>query len=215
MEGLGNYDAYSDEQLLVPLASGDVAAFEELYHRHWQSMYRFAWNILKEEAAATDLVQDVFLWLWTHRATANISHVKAYLHGAIKFKAANYIRSGKVRDSFFEEVRLKHAEPTSDSIEEELEIRELKAIIAHAVNQLPDKCREIFILSRDHGLSHREIAAQLGLSVKTVENQVGIALKKIRTSIDMRSGEKGWNMAASPKMLLEVMLLSGYGSVAS
>lgn len=215
MEGLGNYEAYSDEQLLVPLASGDVAAFEELYNRHWQSMYRFAWNILKEEAAATDLVQDIFLWLWTHRATANISHVKAYLHGAIKFKAANYIRSGKVRDSFFEEVRLKNTEPTSDSIEEALEIRELKAIIAHAVNQLPEKCREIFILSRDQGLSHREIAAELGLSVKTVENQVGIALKRIRSSIDMRSGEKGWNMAVAPKMLLEVMLLSGYGAAAS
>ena len=215
MEGLGNYEAYSDEQLLVTLASGDVAAFEELYNRHWQSMYRFAWNILKEEAAATDLVQDVFLWLWTHRATANISHVKAYLHGAIKFKAANYIRSGKVRDSFFEEVRLKNTEPTSDSIEEALEIRELKAIIAHAVNQLPEKCREIFILSRDQGFSHREIAAQLGLSVKTVENQVGIALKRIRSSIDMRSGEKGWNVAVTPKMLLEAMLLSGYGAAAS
>ncbi|MCA0380799.1 MAG: RNA polymerase sigma-70 factor [Bacteroidetes bacterium] len=169
----------NDKSLLLKVAADDTAAFDQLYKAHWQPMYKLALYFLKDEAAAMDIVQDVFVWIWQQRQQIKVhTSVQAYLKTAVKYKLANYIRSGKVRqdllDNWVMETTYTHTGQDS------AELRELKAIIQQTIEGLPEKCREVFTLSRNHGLTNQQIAEKLGISVKTVENQMTIALRRLR-----------------------------------
>ena len=177
------FSEHSDEELIRLLNNDSQEAFEELYHRHWFHLYQSAFYILQEKAASKDVVQDIFIWLWENRTTLHISNVKGYLKASVRFKVANYIRSGNIRESFFNAVsKLNPGEP-STSTDDDISLKELQNIIHKAILQLPDKCREVYLLSRDEGLTNRQIAERLGISIKTVEAQMSIALKRLRSTI--------------------------------
>lgn len=179
------FSEHSDEELIRLLNNDNREAFEQLYHRHWFHLYQSAFYILRETAASKDVVQDIFIWLWENRTTLDISNVKGYLKAAVRFKVANCIRSGNIRESFFNEVsKLNPGEP-STSTDDVVSLKELQTIIRKAILQLPDKCREVYLLSRDEGLTNRQIAERLGISVKTVEAQMSIALKRLRSTIGL------------------------------
>lgn len=178
------YSLYTDLDLVGLLAQDDQLAFEELYTRHWATLYQSAFFILRDKDACMDMVQDVFAWMWEHRHTLQVKSVKAYLKAAVRFKMANYIRSGRVRDSFFQELANYTPSTLPPGSEELAEAKELQTIIQHAIVQLPQKCQEIFRLSREERLSNQEIANRLGVSVKTVENQMTIALKRLRSKVE-------------------------------
>lgn len=178
---LAEYGHISDNELLLKLSNDDKRAFDEIYRRYWNSMFSSAYNMLREREACMDILQDLFTWLWEHRYGIKVDSLKSYLLSAVKFKVANYIRNGKVRTSFFD--RLKEIEQPGELVTDSVEVKELSAIIAHYTHQLPDKCREIFLLSRQEYLTNKEIASRLGVSVKTVENQMTIAIRKLKTSI--------------------------------
>lgn len=175
------YKHLSDDELLLQLSLDDKNAFDEIYRRYWSDLFNSAYNILRERESCMDIVQELFIWLWEHRNQLNVTSLKPYLLVAIKFKVANYIRSGKVRTSFFD--KLKQIEEPYELVEDSIEVKELMAIIDDFTNQLPERCREVFLLSRREHLSNKEIAERLGISVKTVENQMTIAIKKLRTSL--------------------------------
>ncbi|SHL21440.1 RNA polymerase sigma-70 factor, ECF subfamily [Chitinophaga jiangningensis] len=176
-------NAYSDLELVSMLKRGDVQAFDLLYSRHWAGMYQSAFYLLRDQNACMDIVQDIFAWLWEKRTELDIQTVPAYLRSAVRFKVINYIRSGKIRADFYAELAgiTLPAEPGPQDF---LELNDLKIIIQQAIMDLPEKCREIFLLSRDGQLTNRQIADLLNLSIKTVEAQKTIALKRIRTAVD-------------------------------
>lgn len=176
-----DYKFLQDDELLLKLSHDDKNAFDEIYRRYWSEMFNSAYNIFRERESCMDIVQELFIWLWEHRHQLNVASLKPYLMVAIKFKVANYIRSGKVRASFFD--KLKQIEEPYELIEDSVEVKELMAVIDVFTNQLPERCREVFLLSRQEHLSNKEIAERLGISVKTVENQMTIAIKKLRTSL--------------------------------
>jgi len=166
------------------LSQDSEEAFEVLYHRHWENIYKVAFVLLKDSNASKDVVQDIFIWLWQKRNQLEIQTLPAYLKTAVKFKVANYIRSGNFRESFFETLGKLTITENAPEAAEITEMKELKAIIINAVELLPDKCRTIYKLSRNENLTNQQIADQLGLSVKTVEGQMTIALRRIRGAID-------------------------------
>ena len=128
-----------------------------------------------------DIVQEIFTWIWEHRDEVIIkTSLRGYLFAAVKFKTANYIRNGKIRKNFFDQVTAIQPAPAQDSSEELLEVKELETFMRQAVNTLPDKCKAVYELSRKEQLSHREIASELNISVKTVENHINIALRRLR-----------------------------------
>lgn len=165
------------------LSQDSEEAFEVLYLRHWENIYKAAFVLLKDSSASKDVVQDIFIWLWQKRNQLEIQTLPAYLKTAVKFKVANYIRSGNFRESFFETLGKLTITENAPEAAEITEMKELKAIIINAVELLPDKCRTIYKLSRNENLTNQQIADQLGLSVKTVEGQMTIALRRIKGAI--------------------------------
>ncbi|MBC9912936.1 RNA polymerase sigma-70 factor [Chitinophaga varians] len=179
------YYVYEDSELLDFMKSGNEAAFDEIYRRHWHSLYHSAYYLLQDEAPAMDIVQDVFVWFWENRDHLVLTTLRGYLLMAVRYKVANYFRRQKVRAAFAAASILLAREEGSH--EQALELKELKAVIASFTAELPDRCREVFQLSRQEHLSNREIARQLGISEKTVENQLTIALKKLRVRLGSMS----------------------------
>jgi RNA polymerase sigma-70 factor (family 1) len=180
------YDGYQDQELVRLIANNDEEAFGLLYKRHWFDLYQSAFYLLKDNDASKDIVQDVFLWFWENRSTLYISNVKAYLKTAVRFKAANIIRSGNIRQSFFDDFVAIPAHSCAASCSEIIELKELQQIIQEEISELPEKCREVYLLSREQGLRNQDIAEGLGISIKTVEAQMTIAIKRLRTRIGFR-----------------------------
>ncbi len=179
------YHVYQDSELLDFMKSGDEAAFDEIYLRHWNTLYNAAYYLLHDEAASMDIVQDVFVWFWEHRDHLVLTTLRGYLLMAVRYKVANYLRHRKVRAAFVAETTMQAQEEGSQDMV--LELKELRAVIARFTSELPDRCREVFQMSRHQHLSNREIARQLGVSEKTVENQLTIALKKLRVRLGSMS----------------------------
>lgn len=172
-----SYSTLSDDKLTL-LLSNDIHAYNEIYERHWASLYRSAYNVLNDEDACVDVIQDVFVWLWEHRAEVRIQSIKAYLLIAVKYKIANYLRNEKVRASVYD--RLPELNDYTTYLDEEIDIKQLKEIIAICVNELPGRCQLVFNMSRNEYMTNKEIAEKLGITEKTVENQINRALKKLR-----------------------------------
>ena len=175
------YNSLSDIQLTDLMGSGDHAAFTEIYKRHWAFLFNSAFKATRHEEDSMDICQTVFIWLWENREVIQISSsLKGYLFTAVKYKIANLIRDGKIRETLFDELKEVDFQTYKEN---ELEIKELKNFIAQIINDLPPKCREVYQLSRDEQLSHKEIAQKLGISEKTVDEQIHRALKKLRAPL--------------------------------
>lgn len=175
-----SYKTYTDEQLIALLKGGNEDAFTEIYHRYAETLFTYAWNILKEEDECKDAVEEVFIWIWENRKNLRITALKYYLLAAVKYKLLRAIRNSKRRDEILSARPMACVEP---SIEETIELKELKAIIQQFTASLPPRAREIFQLSRIEYLTNREIAARMEISEKTVENQMTIILKKLRHTL--------------------------------
>lgn len=175
------YRDYSDSDLVDLLNNGDRAAFDEIYRRNWSAMYLAAFNMLQDHDACMDVIHDVFVWIWNRKGSLEIATLKAYLISAVKYKVTNVIRKLKFRQSYLDQ--LETTEPSFNNVSSEIELKELKAVLAQFTSELPEKCREVFDLSRNEHLSNKEISKKLGISEKTVERQMTIALKKFKVSL--------------------------------
>lgn len=156
--------------------------FEEVFKLQFSLLCNVANNIIRNEKAAEDIIQDVFLKLWQTKHRLNeISNIKAYLYRCTTNACMDYLKQHKNVIS----LRNSHAqEASSPSISDtRLMDKELEERIEKALRQLPPKCKAIFVLSRHEGLKYKEIADNLKISVKTVENQMGIALAKLRKEL--------------------------------
>lgn len=176
----------SDQELTGLLKSGDRSAFTEIYNRYWKHLFNSAYNASRNKEDSLDICQNIFLWFWENRTRIDVSvNLKGYLFSAVKYKIANQIRDGKYREHLFDD--LEHIDARTYQVNE-LEIAELKAYINLLIQELPERCREAFLLSRDQHLSHKEIAMQLGIGEKAVNAHVTRALKKLRAPLSRLAG---------------------------
>ena len=172
-----------DRQLLYEIKQGKSEAYEIIFKKYFRELYRYAYNLLRDATAAEEVTQEIFLYVWEKRKKIEVqTTLKTYLYSAIKNKCLNYIKlelSKQQVTTDVSEVVLLINEKEKDNDEKE----KIKRYVTKAIDDLPIKCRQIFLLSRNAGLTYDEIAEELGLSKKTVENQMGIALKKLRESL--------------------------------
>lgn len=169
----------SDTDLLERLRNGDTSAFDAIFRTWYGPLVGTAERMLRDRAVAEELVQDVMLELWRRRETlAPDGSAQAYLFQATRNRVLNHLRHLKIEQRSEPEIRGDSSPtPHADAavVEEELDVA-----VQRAVQSLPDRCREVFELSRVHGLKYAEIARTLGISVKTVEAQMGKALRILR-----------------------------------
>lgn len=170
----------SEITIFQQIKTGNETAFSRLFDHYYAPMCFFAAKFLNDMDISRSVVQQVFVDLWIKREKLNVEHsVKSYLFQCVRNRSIDYLRQQKSNIQISESTEEMFTAPFHDMIEES----EMYSHVNSTINQLPEKCREIFILCRQDGLKYSEIARKLNISVKTVEMQMGIALKKIRSSL--------------------------------
>lgn len=178
------YDAYTDEQLFQLLQRDNEAAFTELYHRYWKLLFSVAANKLESLPDAEEVVQEVFADLWKRRNEIVIRQsVKSFLAGAARFQVYTQLDKQYRREK--QSLAIKTDNTMVSPVEDKYDEKELRERLENAAQNLPERCRLVYELSRKEGLTYREIAKKMDISEKTVENQMGKALKHLRTSIKL------------------------------
>jgi len=182
-----------ESALIKQIKSGDKDAFAELYQRHYSELCDFVFHYVEAEAICEELVQDLFLKVWNGRNRFNPEFgIKPYLYKAAKNIALDHLRRVKAENKYLKIHKIEREyEWKSQKIKQTeailqkasstvLKDQDLSEIVEVAVEQLPERRRIIFLLSREDGLTYSEIASVLDISVKTVETQMGRSLKTLR-----------------------------------
>jgi RNA polymerase sigma-19 factor, ECF subfamily len=183
-----------DTEILARLRSDDAAAqtaFDELFRSSYARLVRMAMSVVRDQAVAEELVQDVMLELWRRRTQLALDvSVQAYVMRATRNRALNHVRHEKVEQRGA--VLAAAENPRAPAATHRVEAGELEAAYRSALDELTPRCREVFEMSRVQGLRYTEIAQTLGITVKAVEAHMGKALKTLRERLAewLPSGDK-------------------------
>jgi RNA polymerase sigma-70 factor (family 1) len=169
-----------DQCLIARLRQDDQQAFAALYERHWKKLFSTAYNILRDEEAARDIVQDIFVSLWERRHDTTIEYPLSYLLQATKFGVFKSIRTLSRRNAFYDRL----ARVSTDIIlENPMLFKDLSHLVNGIIRQLPEKQRQAFLYSREAGMSYSDIAREMNISVKMVEKYISRTLHVLRLKL--------------------------------
>lgn len=162
----------------------DADSFEALFREHYPRLCELVHGYVRSREVAEDIVQDLFLTLWSKRRSGgSVELTAAYLFVAARNRALKHLRHGRVVARAHEQVAAERSREAPDRADDDVRYGEATAAVEAAIAGLPDRCREVFLLSRRQHMSYAEIAAALGISVKTVEVQMWRALRKLRAAL--------------------------------
>jgi RNA polymerase sigma-70 factor (ECF subfamily) len=167
------------------IRAGDAAAFELLFRAHHPGLCAFATRLLDggRRDIAEELVQEVFLYVWRHREGWEVrTSARSYLYSAVRHAALAQSRHERVVRRYTAETISLFDRPPRRT-DADLTAEESARMIAAAIARLPERCRMVFTLTRQQGLSYAEAADVMGISVKTVDVQMGRALKALRKQL--------------------------------
>ncbi|HEY4289220.1 MAG TPA: sigma-70 family RNA polymerase sigma factor [Puia sp.] len=173
--------ALHDSELLRLLKQDNAPAFQELYDRYWDKLYYLAHKRLKSATAAEEIVQNVFLIIWRKRRTLKIEEPAAYLAAVTRYAVYHYMAAERRRAEKEEIAGSRQA--VSTDLEMLIEDRLLLEIVMQQANELPKKCRLVFIYNKIEDQPLPEVAERLNISVKTAEAHLTKALRQIRTRL--------------------------------
>ena len=166
-----NFKEKTDTELATLLIRDNEAAFSELYVRYKDKLYYFCLHLLKSKEEANDIVQEIFIRLWESRSFINPElSFSSFLYTMARNRILNYFRDIDIDE------KVKQILSAQKITEEE----EYQMILQNAISQLPPQRQKIFNMSRIESMSHKEIAAELGISVNTVQEHISEALKFIK-----------------------------------
>lgn len=169
----------SDKILWKRIQNDDHQALKEIFDSYYQVLCSYILQFTHNIDESEDIVQATFIKLWSKRQQIHISiSIKSYLFRSAYHLFVDEYKKQKRDSSVLEEIKYK---VLISSIEEDIEVKlQRTKKIKELVNGLPQKCKEILLLSKETGLKNKEIAAKLDISIKTVESQIRIAFQKIR-----------------------------------
>lgn len=166
--------------LFQRVKQGDKAAFDELFLLYYKELCRFSFTFLHHFDDSEEVVQKIFVRLWENRKTIiQPENTKSYLYKSVYYECLKYLKSQSVREKYHQN----YFQYKWDLQEETNETESLLPYLNKAIEKLPEKCRQIFILNKMEGMKQKEIAEILNISTKTVENQIAIAVTKLRTEL--------------------------------
>jgi RNA polymerase sigma-70 factor (family 1) len=176
------YASYSDAALLDAWRANEEDAFAEIYKRYCYPLFCLAYRKLNDREVAEELVQDLFENLWSRRADSQIQQLGSYLFSAIKYRIINHLKVQKTKAGYELFCRLSAAQADADTATEDtLALHDLSSALLASMQQLPEKSRQIFELSRLEHYSVSEISVRVNLSEKSVEYHLTKSLKLLRS----------------------------------
>ena len=179
----------SDNELFELIKRSSYPAYNELYRRHWKYIYGIAYKKTLDKDDAFDLTQNVFMEFYDKREKLVINlPLKNFLRTAIIYKLAKYFRTRGFQERHYLNFQqflsqAQEAESLLDSLEikeAEMKFEEMVELVYQAIDEMPEKMKEVFLMSRSEQYSITEIADKLNISPQTVKNQVSKALSRIR-----------------------------------
>ena len=174
---------FEDIELMDRIRSGDEYALKLIYNKYWDQLFFSAFNVLHDQHVCEDIIQEIFINLWNKREIIEIRvSLKSYLFASTRYEVYRQVRFSSVREDIFENISERMESPSEYG---NIEHRELLSQISSIVNNLSEKCKVVYKLSREEQLSHKEIASQLDISTKTVENHINKALHQLRVSLGL------------------------------
>ena len=178
----------SSPNLWKKVKKGNIRAYEILYKCYFPSLCLYSYGLIPDEELVKEIVNDVFLKIWDKRTEIDIQYgVKPYLFRCVHNACLDYIRLKKNQRKYritdiSDEIR-ELADPDEEYIFKQIALKKLEEDVTMSIDQLPERCREIFILSRYELLTYVEISEKLNISVNTVKTQISRALDSLRVSL--------------------------------
>ena len=155
-------------------------SFQQAFQQHYEPLCQYAFTLVKEEEACEDIVQEIFLRVWEKKQDlVGTEALRYYLYTATRNNCLTYLDKSK-KSPVTRLTGQETAEAPAHPRERERPAADFDALLSEALNLLPPKCREVFVLSRVSKFTYQQIAETLNISIKTVENQMGKALKILR-----------------------------------
>jgi RNA polymerase sigma-70 factor (ECF subfamily) len=168
------------QELIQKIKSGDEVAFEKLFRLFYQPLCSYAHSFISDMDVAEEIVQDILVKLWQKRETLNLEHaIRPYLYRSVQNRCLNHFRHESIKKEH-QRYSIAVQDDAYEATSSRVTLKELQEKLNEGIAILPPACREVFRLSRNEGLSYKEIADVLQISAKTVENQIGKALKILR-----------------------------------
>ena len=172
-----------DNEIAGRIRQGDIKQYETLFRSSYASLVKYARTLIKDQDTAEEIVQDLFFRLWQNKEKLKIeSSLNGYLFRSVHNRCLHYIEHMKVVERHAHELSYEQ-ESVSESPADVMQYKELQAKIARTIENLPERCGQIFCMNRFEGLKYSEIAEKLSVSVKTVEANMGRALKEFRKAL--------------------------------
>ncbi|MEI6677703.1 MAG: RNA polymerase sigma-70 factor [Mariniphaga sp.] len=180
-----NNDLNLSDELFIfrRMAEGDHLALRFFFDKYYEDLCNYVNLYIRDQSVSEDIVQDIFVYFWEKRGIILIdSSVKSYLIKASRNKYLNHLRDEKSHQAIRIEVtsnRETYVTPNYNL----LNVTQLESLINASIENLPLRCRQVYLLHKNDDLSYKEIASKMDISEKTVENQMTIALKKLREQL--------------------------------
>ncbi|HRX30789.1 MAG TPA: RNA polymerase sigma-70 factor [Tenuifilaceae bacterium] len=163
------------------IKNDDILAFEKLFKAHYAELCRFSYSMIHDADQAEEIVQEFFYNYWKNRKSISIQiSLKAYMYKSVRNASLRYLQHKKVEDNYKKNAAFVMKSSYQNGTIEESEMMEM---VEKTLEQLPDRCKQVFLLSRVNGLKYKEIANMLSVSIKTVEADMGKALMTFRQNL--------------------------------
>jgi len=156
--------------------------FEDVYNRYWEKVYAVCYNNIKDVEIAKEMVQDIFKSLWERRAELELDNVERYLVRSAKLKAFEFIRNKTTRQKI-DEFNYQGCVNSSNCTEEQVLFNNLKENVDLLVDTLPCQCKKVYKMSREDGLSNKEISEKLMISERAVEYHITRAMTTLKLKL--------------------------------
>ncbi|WP_343556383.1 sigma-70 family RNA polymerase sigma factor [Sphingobacterium sp.] len=172
-----------DQNLIQSVNNSDPKAFKTIFEQYWQLIYRLALQKLPSDDDANDITREVFYLIWKNRENWHVkTNIQAYLKAMLKHKIYDFYA---LRDRLPVMIPLDSVEDYWEKMfekaeDEQQDFSEQNKMVRDEIDKMPEKMREVFLLSRFEGLSAAQIADKLGISIQTVRNQISFALKRLK-----------------------------------
>ena len=183
-------NTYIEKELLLQVAEGNETAFRTLFDRHRDTIYSIAWRLTKENSAAEDVVQEVFIKLWVHKEKLpEINSLSAYINTLTRNHIFTQMRKLATEEAYLRElIATEKLSATPDAVL----YNELKKVLGEAVAQLSPQQKKVYQLGKMEGKKYEEIADLLHISRETVKNHMSDALKSIKSFLLKHEGLLTW-----------------------